>query len=139
MGIRVYWQYILHVGLLSTLIAVGFCAAGQSFFFVVEWWVADWASSSSEDQRNMDWVWNLAVFTGVGSIIYMAGSFSIFILFIMGSTRLHGHMIRRVLTAPLKFFHTNPTGRILNRFSKDLGLQDEELTYLFADVFLVRL
>ena len=43
------------------------------------------------------------------------------------STRVHNAMVERVLHAPLAFFHTNPTGRILNRFSKDQGSVDEQL------------
>jgi ATP-binding cassette subfamily C (CFTR/MRP) protein 4 len=35
------------------------------------------------------------------------------------STRLHSSMLLRVLRAPLAFFHTNPAGRVLNRFSND--------------------
>ncbi len=33
------------------------------------------------------------------------------------STRMNGEMTERVLRAPLAFFHTNPSGRILNRCS----------------------
>lgn len=36
-------------------------------------------------------------------------------------------MAQHVLHAPLAFFHTNPAGRILNRFGRDLSLQDDQL------------
>jgi ABC-type multidrug transport system fused ATPase/permease subunit len=39
---------------------------------------------------------------------------------IRASTRIHNSMVARVLRAPLAFFHTNPAGRVLNRFSNDL-------------------
>ncbi|XP_063977599.1 ATP-binding cassette sub-family C member 4-like [Diachasmimorpha longicaudata] len=43
------------------------------------------------------------------------------------SRRLHGMMFANVLGAPMVFFNTNSTGRILNRFSKDIGAIDELL------------
>jgi ATP-binding cassette, subfamily C (CFTR/MRP), member 1 len=41
---------------------------------------------------------------------------------------LHNDMLKRVLGAPVAFFDTTPLGRILNRFSSDLGVVDEELS-----------
>lgn len=35
-------------------------------------------------------------------------------------------MVARVLRAPLSFFHTTPVGRVLNRFSNDLGRVDDQ-------------
>uniref|UniRef100_A0A0U9HSD9 Putative ABCC protein n=1 Tax=Chrysomela populi TaxID=154003 RepID=A0A0U9HSD9_CHRPP len=40
---------------------------------------------------------------------------------------LHNKMFSNVLKAPMRFFDTNPSGRILNRFSKDIGAMDEIL------------
>ncbi|XP_017848791.2 multidrug resistance-associated protein 4-like [Drosophila busckii] len=40
---------------------------------------------------------------------------------------LHERMFRCILNASMRFFHTNPSGRILNRFSKDIGTMDEWL------------
>lgn len=37
------------------------------------------------------------------------------------------------------FFHTNPSGRILNRFSKDLGQVDEILPTVLMDVLQIAL
>lgn len=38
-----------------------------------------------------------------------------------------------MLRAPLAFFHTNPTGRVLNRFSKDQSMADEVLPQVSFD------
>lgn len=43
------------------------------------------------------------------------------------SKALHNKMFNCILRAPMKFFDTNPSGRILNRFSKDMGAVDEVL------------
>ncbi|KAG7200525.1 hypothetical protein KM043_001089 [Ampulex compressa] len=43
------------------------------------------------------------------------------------SKNLHNLMFSSLLQAPMRFFDTNPAGRILNRFSKDVGAVDEIL------------
>ena len=70
----------------------------------------------------------------------MAGSFflsvTISVVFISAllnsSKHLHNSMMSAVLKAPVLFFDTNPVGRIINRFSRDIGVMDE----LLPDVFL---
>ena len=47
------------------------------------------------------------------------------------SERLHDNMVVAVLQAPVLFFDSNPVGRILNRFSKDIGCLDELLPKTF--------
>lgn len=53
---------------------------------------------------------------------------------IRSSKNLHKKMFRSILLAPVQFFNTNPCGRILNRFSKDIGAVDEYLPALMFDV-----
>ncbi|XP_077976273.1 ATP-binding cassette sub-family C member 4-like [Styela clava] len=46
---------------------------------------------------------------------------------------MHKKMFKAILRAPIRFFDTNPSGRILNRFSKDMGQIDELLPITFVD------
>ncbi|OWR51775.1 ABC transporter family C protein ABCC2 [Danaus plexippus plexippus] len=43
------------------------------------------------------------------------------------SQNLHNVMFKNLLAAVMRFFDTNPSGRILNRFAKDLSAMDEIL------------
>ena len=55
-------------------------------------------------------------------------------LSIGASKRLHGKMLQRVVKAPVQFFDTNPTGRIINRFSNDIGVLDQYLLHVQSQV-----
>ena len=41
--------------------------------------------------------------------------------------------ITGIIKAPIQFFDENPSGRILNRFSKDMSQMDELLPVAFED------
>ena len=61
-------------------------------------------------------------------------AFVFFQVVLRSSENLHNDMVTALLKAPVLFFDSNPIGRILNRFSKDIGCMDENLpkTFLFA-------
>ncbi|XP_046744998.1 ATP-binding cassette sub-family C member 4-like [Diprion similis] len=50
------------------------------------------------------------------------------------SRSLHNWMFANLLQATMRFFQTNPSGRILNRFSKDVGTMDEQLPKTMLEV-----
>lgn len=49
------------------------------------------------------------------------------------SQKLHDTMFRGLIQTSMRFFDTNPSGRIMNRFSKDLGSADETLPRMLVD------
>jgi ABC-type multidrug transport system fused ATPase/permease subunit len=48
---------------------------------------------------------------------------------LLAANYLHSQMLSHVLANPLSFFDTTPTGRILNRFSKDIDTLDNTIPH----------
>lgn len=55
------------------------------------------------------------------------------------SMRLHDRMFRSISRATMRFFNTNTSGRVLNRFSKDMGAVDEMLPTALIDCIQIGL
>ena len=60
-------------------------------------------------------------------LLTLLSSFCFYLATLKASENLHDQMTKAVLKAPVLFFDTNPVGRILNRFSKDVGCIDDIL------------
>lgn len=60
-------------------------------------------------------------------------SFGFFTVAIKASQRLHDVMFNGIISTSMRFYDTNPSGRILNRFSKDMGAIDEFLPKAILD------
>nr|UOU03343.1 ATP-binding cassette subfamily C4-4-2 [Brachionus rubens] len=50
---------------------------------------------------------------------------------------LHKEMFEKVLKTNIRFFDTNPIGRIINRFSKDIGFVDDLIPSTVGDFMIV--
>lgn len=72
-------------------------------------------------------------------IVIFARALIFFKAAMLASKNLHEKMFRCVLLAPMKFFNINPCGRILNRFSKDVGATDDILPRVLFNALQVTL
>lgn len=72
-------------------------------------------------------------------IVTLIRSFTFFYICMRASTRLHDNMFTSITRATMRFFNTNPAGRILNRFSKDMGAIDELLPAALIDCLQIGL
>nr|CAD7576118.1 unnamed protein product [Timema californicum] len=78
----------------------------------------------------------LYMYTGIILILtVLAGlrSYMFYKICVRCSERLHNNMFNSVIRTTMRFFDLNPSGRILNRFSKDIGCADELLTKSMMD------
>lgn len=66
-------------------------------------------------------------------IITITRSMSFYKLCMKSSQNLHDKMFYSIINTKMLFFNTNPSGRILNRFSKDIGAVDELLPKVLLD------
>ena len=96
--------------------------------FLARW--TDLAPDSRTDERNVGiyggLVLGLLIMATVRAIWFISGM-------MRASQRLHDSIFIHVMRAPILFFDNNPIGRILNRFSKDLGFIDQLLPYVYVD------
>jgi len=78
----------------------------------------------------------VVIVLGLGAAVIVLAyvrSVSCFALTLRASKRLHNAMTSAVLRAKIVFFDTNPSGRILNRFSADVGTNDDLLPQTLYD------
>lgn len=69
-----------------------------------------------------------------GVLSFLTRSFSFYYLCLRIATNLHDMIFRSVSRAKMVFFNANPSGRILNRFAKDLYRVDSLLPMFIIDV-----
>ncbi|XP_020606653.1 multidrug resistance-associated protein 4-like, partial [Orbicella faveolata] len=130
-----YWKY-LRAALPTILIIrlMVFFAIVQVFLIAPFWWLSRMTEMPFGQQKSHT---TLLVYGSIvtGSLLLtLISSFCFYLAALKASENLHDQMTKAVMKAPVLFFDTNPAGRILNRFSKDVGCMDDILPgeFLFA-------
>ncbi|EDV91220.1 probable multidrug resistance-associated protein lethal(2)03659 [Drosophila grimshawi] len=114
-------------------LCLGTQIVGSTADMFLAYWVDKNKNAADRDSDPIDIYYftalNIAVifFTLVRTMLFYK-------LAMRSSTTLHNAMFRGITRAAMYFFNTNPSGRILNRFSKDLGQIDELLPTVMLDV-----
>ncbi|XP_040847172.1 ATP-binding cassette sub-family C member 4 isoform X2 [Ochotona curzoniae] len=146
-GFKAYKNYFragAHWFIIIVLILLNLAA--QVAYVLQDWWLSYWANEQSalnvtiDGQGNvteqLDLTWYLSIYSGltVATVLFgIARSLLVFYVLVNSSQNLHNKMFESILRAPVLFFDRNPIGRILNRFSKDIGHMDDLLPLTFLD------
>ncbi|XP_043568891.1 canalicular multispecific organic anion transporter 1 isoform X1 [Chiloscyllium plagiosum] len=134
----IYWKYLRAIGwwysllIILSYITQNVATIGQNL------WLSDWTNDASHyinttypaserDQR-------LGIFGVLGvaqAVFVLLGVFLMAGGTIVASRDLHSRLLQNILHVPMLFFDTTPTGRIINRFSKDIYTIDETIPMSF--------
>ncbi|XP_041065533.1 canalicular multispecific organic anion transporter 1 [Carcharodon carcharias] len=134
----VYWKYLRMIGWMYSLLIMVLYIAQNVATIGQNLWLSDWTSdasyyanttypSSERDKR-------IGIFGVLGiaqAVFVFLGLFLITEGTIAASRDLHSRLLHNILHVPMLFFDTTPTGRIVNRFSKDIYTIDETIPLTF--------
>ena len=94
-------------------------------------WLSFLARLSPEDQKKKTYLSVFACLVAACLIFTIVRAYGFLKICLKCAERLHDKMVVAILQAPVLFFDSNPVGRILNRFSNDIGCVDEMLPKTF--------
>ena len=86
--------------------------------------------SEQKDKTNLT-IYLTIYLVAASLILGIIRAYIFFLVCLRSSELLHDKTVVVLLKAPVLFFDSNPVGRILNRFSKDVGCTDELLPLQF--------
>uniref|UniRef100_A0A1A7XAW0 Multidrug resistance-associated protein 4 n=2 Tax=Nothobranchiidae TaxID=405002 RepID=A0A1A7XAW0_9TELE len=150
-GLGLYMKYLrAGANILVLLVVVLVNLLAQVSYIMHDWWLAYWAEKQDElsDSNNknttmtgqnsteLDISFYLGIYGGLTAATILFGFVRNLLLFdvlVRGSQTLHNRMFNCILRTPVRFFDINPIGRVLNRFSKDIGQLDSMMPWTFTD------
>ena len=130
----VYTFYFRAVGLKVALIIFILNIVQQVLSIGTNVWLSQWADDPKAGETK-----TRNIYLGIYGLLGTLASFAICSVSLVtalgglnASTKLHDNMVQSVLGAPMSFFDTNPKGRIVNRFAKDIDLVDGNIPLTFG-------
>ncbi|KAF7669999.1 hypothetical protein LDENG_00090130 [Lucifuga dentata] len=149
-GVGLYVKYLragTSIVILMVVMLINILA--QVAYMLQDWWMAYWSDEQEKLNMNntiiqnrqnitreLDTDFYLGIYGGLTAATLIFGFLRNFLLFnvmVKCAQNLHNRMFDAMLRTPVRFFDINPIGRILNRFSKDIGQLDSNMPWTFVD------
>uniref|UniRef100_A0A667YL76 ABC-type glutathione-S-conjugate transporter n=1 Tax=Myripristis murdjan TaxID=586833 RepID=A0A667YL76_9TELE len=123
--LSVYLQYLRAMGWgYSTMAILVYIMQSVAFTFQ-NIWLSEWTNDAKEYYNQTYPTWKRDTRVGVFGALGVAQGIFVFIASLLlangavaASRILHSRLLNNILRAPMVFFDTTPTGRVVNRFAK---------------------
>eukprot|EP01063_Lacrimia_lanifica_P027522 TRINITY_DN3875_c0_g1_i1.p1 TRINITY_DN3875_c0_g1~~TRINITY_DN3875_c0_g1_i1.p1 ORF type:complete len:1364 (+),score=450.81 TRINITY_DN3875_c0_g1_i1:40-4131(+) len=132
-----YATYFRNGGLVLTGMFFTCLVLAQGCYVAGDVVLAGWVDRSADDQDRAYHYKLYSIFFGCMVALSVARAMTWFTLAVRASTNLHNSMFMGVLYTAVAWLDVNPSGRVLNRFSKDVGQLDELLPWSFYDTMVI--
>ena len=130
----VYFFYFKAVNLKLAFLILILNIVQQALSIGTNVWLSQWADDPDAGETKARNIY-LGIYGLLGTLTAV-GICSVTLITAVGglnaSTKLHDNMLNSVLRAPMSFFDTNPKGRVVNRFAKDVDLVDGSIPNTFG-------
>jgi ABC-type multidrug transport system fused ATPase/permease subunit len=113
------------------------CLLGQAARNGSDWWLSYWSQHSDDSAAIGFFVGVFAVFGVLTAVLFLSRNLLVTVCGLRAARTLHVDLVSSVLRAPMSFMDSTPTGRLLNRFTKDTDVLDMELPSLTAQYLTV--
>ncbi|XP_064405656.1 multidrug resistance-associated protein 1-like [Halichondria panicea] len=140
-SISVIKSYIKACTWIMSVLVFLFYGLSNALSVSSNFWLAEWSNAEGNFNKtnftaitfcdhpdHLDVGCYLGIYAGLGfsqAFMVLFSSLTLASAGVMASRTLHTGMLKNILRSPMSFFDTTPTGRILNRFSKDIYTIDE--------------
>ena len=122
------------LGWFGLLITILLLVIGELLYDTTNYWIRLWSRQASvEQQRHRDDLSTYLILTLFTLIFASVRAHYCFHLILQASNRLHNTMLHKLVHTSLRFYESNPSGRILNRASRDQKVIDETLPVALFD------
>ena len=132
-----YWKYIQEGGTILFALNVFIQLCSQVLLVYSNFWLSDWGEETTIDNyyyrrdmthsRAMYW-YHGYVGLQISGVFCFTMSRAIYIYHRSQPLRsIHDDLLNTVLKLPVSFFDVTPVGRVINRFSYDMSIADDEL------------
>ncbi|XP_072240641.1 ATP-binding cassette sub-family C member 4-like [Leuresthes tenuis] len=153
---RIYMKYFTaSCNPIVLMVIVLLCITAEAAYILQDWWLVYWAREEfsnstaavvsikndfnvTRSNTELNLPFYLGIYSGLTAAAVVFGfvrSLLIFRGLVKSAQTLHNNMFSAVLRTHVRFFDVNPIGRILNRFSKDIGQMDSMLPMTFVDFY----
>ncbi|XP_069851649.1 ATP-binding cassette sub-family C member 2 [Dipodomys merriami] len=130
----IYVKYLQAIGLCSIVFIILIYTMNSVAFIGSNLWLSAWTSDSQTFNSTTYPASQRDLRIGIYAALGLAQGFCVLGASILtvyrcthASKTLHKHLLNNILRAPMSFFDTTPTGRIMNRFAGDISTMDDML------------
>lgn len=122
---NLYWYYLRSCSIVFVLIVLFLILSNLGLGSWNEFWLQSWGQSNVNNSDSLSKnMYYLGIFTAGtigGTILTISMDLvAIRVMALNASRKLHHEALISTLSSPITFFHANPAGRIINRFSNDI-------------------